>query len=144
MDNGRAGREQSIAAGKAARDRVPLDSHRDFEPAPGRDPVALLLEQAESRIPELVAVRHGRMLVSPFTFYRGAALPMAADLAGTPAAGIRVQLCGDAHLSNFGVFGSPERRLVFYVHDFDQNLPAPFEPDVKRPAPGAAEGAPGT
>jgi uncharacterized protein (DUF2252 family) len=132
MDNGRAGREQSIAAGKAARDRVPLDSHRDFEPAPRRDPVALLLEQAESRIPELVAVRHGRMLVSPFTFYRGAALPMAADLAGTPAAGIRVQLCGDAHLSNFGVFGSPERRLVFDVNDFDETLPGPFEWDVKR------------
>jgi uncharacterized protein (DUF2252 family) len=132
MDNERAGRELSTAAGKAARDRVPLDSHREFKPAPGRDPVALLVEQAGSRIPELVAVRYGRMLVSPFTFYRGAALPMAADLAATPAAGFRVQLCGDAHLSNFGVFGSPERRLVFDVNDFDETLPGPFEWDVKR------------
>src|SRR5690348_8984501 len=132
MDNGRAGRERSVAAGKAARRRVPLESHRDFEPAPGRDPVSLLLEQAKSRIPELVPVRHGRMLVSPFTFFRGAALPMAADLAATPASGLRVQLCGDAHLSNFGVFGSPERRLVFDVNDFDETLPGPFEWDVKR------------
>jgi uncharacterized protein (DUF2252 family) len=132
MDNERAGRELSTAAGKAARDRVPLDSHREFKPAPGRDPVALLAEQAGSRIPELVAVRYGRMLVSPFTFYRGAALPMAADLAATAAAGFRVQLCGDAHLSNFGVFGSPERRLVFDVNDFDETLPGPFEWDVKR------------
>jgi uncharacterized protein (DUF2252 family) len=132
MGNGQAGREQSAAAGKAARGRVPLDSHREFEPGPGRDPVALLLGQAESRVPELVAVRHGRMLVSPFTFYRGAALPMAADLAATPASGFRVQLCGDAHLSNFGVFGSPERRLVFDVNDFDETLPGPFEWDVKR------------
>jgi uncharacterized protein (DUF2252 family) len=132
MDNERAGRELSTAAGKAARDRVPLDSHREFKPAPGRDPVALLVEQARSRIPELVPVRYGRMLVSPFTFYRGAALPMAADLAAIPAAGFRVQLCGDAHLSNFGVFGSPERRLVFDVNDFDETLPGPFEWDVKR------------
>jgi uncharacterized protein (DUF2252 family) len=132
MDNERAGRELSTAAGKAARDRVPLESHRHFEPRPGRDPVALLAEQAGSRIPELVAVRHGRMLVSPFTFYRGAALPMVADLAAGPAAGFRVQLCGDAHLSNFGVFGSPERRLVFDVNDFDETLPGPFEWDVKR------------
>src|SRR2546429_1717887 len=132
MDNERAGRELSTAAGKAARDRVPLDSHRDFEPGPGRDPVALLIEQAGSRIPELVAVRYGRMLVSPFTFYRGAALPMAADLAAAPTAGFRVQLCGDAHLSNFGVFASPERRLVFDVNDFDETLPGPFEWDVKR------------
>ena len=132
MDNGQAGRERSAAAGKAARSRVPLESHRDFEPAPGRDPVGLLLEQAKSRVPELVPVRHGRMLVSPFTFFRGAALPMAADLAATPASGFRVQLCGDAHLSNFGVFGSPERRLVFDVNDFDETLPGPFEWDVKR------------
>jgi len=132
MGNERAGRELSTAAGKAARDRVPLDSHREFKPAPGRDPVALLVKQAGSRIPELVAVRYGRMLVSPFTFYRGAALPMAADLAATPAAGFRVQLCGDAHVSNFGVFGSPERRLVFDVNDFDETVPGPFEWDVKR------------
>jgi len=132
MGNERAGRELSTAAGKAARDRVPLDSHREFKPAPGRDPVALLVKQAGSRIPELVAVRYGRMLVSPFTFFRGAALPMAADLAATPAAGFRVQLCGDAHVSNFGVFGSPERQLVFDVNDFDETLPGPFEWDVKR------------
>src|SRR6266704_7013663 len=127
-----ASREQRAAAGKAARARVPLESHRDFEPGPGRDPIGLLLGQAGSRIPELVPVRHGRMLVSPFTFYRGAALPMAADLAATPSSGLRAQLCGDAHLANFGVFGSPERRLVFDINDFDETLPGPFEWDVKR------------
>jgi uncharacterized protein (DUF2252 family) len=127
-----AGPADSAAAGKAARARVPLESHREFDPAPSRDPVGLLLEQAKSRIPELVPVRHGRMLVSPFTFYRGAALPMAADLATVPSPGFRVQLCGDAHLSNFGAFGSPERRLVFDVNDFDETLPGPFEWDVKR------------
>jgi uncharacterized protein (DUF2252 family) len=127
-----AGRDQSAAAGKAARAVVPLGSHREFEPGRDRDPVGLLLEQAGSRIPELVPVRNGRMLVSPFTFYRGAALPMAADLAAAPASGLRVQLCGDAHLANFGVFGSPERRLVFDVNDFDETLPGPFEWDVKR------------
>ena len=89
-------------------------------------------------MPELVPVRHGRMLVSPFTFYRGAALPMAADLAGTPASGLRVQLCGDAHLSNFGAFASPERRLVFDVNDFDETLPGPFEWDIKRLAASLA------
>ncbi len=94
--------------------------------------MGLLLAQAASRVPELVPVRHGRMLVSAFTFYRGAALPMAADLASTPASGLRVQLCGDAHLSNFGAFASPERRLVFDVNDFDETLPGPFEWDVKR------------
>ena len=102
----------------------------EFQPTPGRDPVGLLIEQARSRIPELVPVRHGRMLVSPFTFFRGAALPMAADLAAGPDTGLRVQLCGDAHLSNFGAFGSPERRLVFDVNDFDETLPGPFEWDV--------------
>jgi hypothetical protein len=127
-----AGRDQSAAAGKAARAAVPLGSYREFAPGPDRDPVGLLLEQAGSRIPELVPVRNGRMLVSPFTFYRGAALPMAADLAAAPDSGLRVQLCGDAHLANFGVFGSPERRLVFDVNDFDETLPGPFEWDVKR------------
>jgi uncharacterized protein (DUF2252 family) len=126
------GREQSIADGKAARVRAPRTSQRDFEPTASRDPVGLLLAQAASRIPELVPVRHGRMLLSPFTFYRGAALPMAADLAATAATGLRVQLCGDAHLSNFGAFGSPERRVVFDVNDFDETLPGPFEWDVKR------------
>ena len=111
---------------------------REFRPDGSRDPVGLLLGQAASRVPELVPVRHGRMLVSAFTFYRGAALPMAADLATTPASGLRVQLCGDAHLSNFGAFASPERRLVFDVNDFDETLPGPFEWDVKRLAASLA------
>jgi len=117
---------------------APLESHAEFTPDASRDPVGLLLEQAKTRVPELVPVRHGRMLVSPFTFYRGAALPMAADLATTPASGLRVQLCGDAHLSNFGAFASPERRLVFSVNDFDETLPGPFEWDVKRLAASLA------
>ena len=96
------------------------------------DPVALLEEQAESRVPELVPIRHGRMLVSPSTFYRGAALIMAADLAATPRSGINVQLCGDAHLPNFGVFASPERQMLFDINDFDETLPGPWEWDVKR------------
>ena len=120
------------AAGKTARTRVPLDSHSVVEVAADRDPVGLLLEQAKTRVPELVPIRHGRMLVSPFTFFRGAALPMAADLAAVPDSGIRVQLCGDAHLANFGAYASPERRLVFDLNDFDETLPGPFEWDVKR------------
>ncbi len=131
-------RADRVARGKDARAVAPLDSHAEFSPGRGRDPVGLLLGQAESRVPELVPVRHGRMLVSPFTFYRGAALPMAADLAGTPSSGLRVQLCGDAHLSNFGAFASPERRLVFDVNDFDETLPGPFEWDVKRLAASLA------
>ena len=131
-------RADRVARGKDARAAAPLESHAEFSPGPGRDPVGLLLGQAASRVPELVPVRHGRMLVSPFTFYRGAALPMAADLAGTPASGLRVQLCGDAHLSNFGAFASPERRLVFDVNDFDETLPGPFEWDVKRLAASLA------
>jgi uncharacterized protein (DUF2252 family) len=131
-------RADRVAQGKDARAAAPLGSHAEFSPGPGRDPVGLLLGQAASRVPELVPVRHGRMLVSPFTFYRGAALPMAADLAGTPASGLRVQLCGDAHLSNFGAFASPERRLVFDVNDFDETLPGPFEWDVKRLAASLA------
>jgi uncharacterized protein (DUF2252 family) len=128
----RPGRTARHAGGKAARHEAPLASHSEFLPSSGRDPVGLLLDQATSRVPELVPVRHGRMLVSPFTYYRGAALPMAADLAGTPTSGLRVQLCGDAHLANFGGFASPERRLVFDVNDFDETLPGPFEWDVKR------------
>jgi uncharacterized protein (DUF2252 family) len=131
-------RADRVARGKDARAVAPLESHAEFSPRAGRDPVGLLLGQAASRVPELVPVRHGRMLVSPFTFYRGAALPMAADLAGTPASGLRVQLCGDAHLSNFGAFASPERRLVFDVNDFDETLPGPFEWDVKRLAASLA------
>ena len=126
------------ARGKDARAVAPLESHAEFTPDASRDPVGLLLEQAKTRVPELVPVRHGRMLVSAFTFYRGAALPMAADLASTPASGLRVQLCGDAHLSNFGAFASPERRLVFDVNDFDETLPGPFEWDVKRLAASLA------
>ncbi len=131
-------RADRVARGKDARAVASLESNAEFSPGPGRDPVGLLLGQAASRVPELVPVRHGRMLVSPFTFYRGAALPMAADLAGTPASGLRVQLCGDAHLSNFGAFASPERRLVFDVNDFDETLPGPFEWDVKRLAASLA------
>jgi uncharacterized protein (DUF2252 family) len=112
---------------------VPRADHAKFEPPPGRaDPVALLERQAKSRVPELVPIRYGRMLVSPFTFYRGAALLMASDLAATPRSGLTVQCCGDAHLSNFGVFASPERQLVFDVNDFDETLPGPWEWDVKR------------
>jgi uncharacterized protein (DUF2252 family) len=119
--------------GKAARAEVPRESHAKWEPAPDRpDPVALLESQAASRVPDLVPVRYGRMMETPFTYFRGAALPMASDLASTPATGLIVQACGDAHLSNFGLFGSPERRLVFDVNDFDETLPAPWEWDVKR------------
>src|ERR1700743_927109 len=121
-----------VAKGKDARVSAPLESHADFTPDKSRDPVGMLREQAKSRVPELVPIRYGRMLVSPFTYYRGAALPMAADLATTPTSGLRVQLCGDAHLSNFGAFASPERNLVFDVNDFDETLPGPFEWDVKR------------
>ena len=131
-------RADRAAQGKDARAVAPLESHGEFSPGPRRDPVGLLLGQAASRVPELMPVRHGRMLVSPFTFFRGAALPMAADLAGTPASGLRVQLCGDAHLSNFGAFASPERRLVFDVNDFDETLPGPFEWDIKRLAASLA------
>ena len=131
-------RADRAAQGKDARAAAPLESHAEFAPDGSRDPVGLLLGQAESRVPELVPVRHGRMLVSAFTFYRGAALPMAADLATTPTSGLRVQLCGDAHLSNFGAFASPGRRLVFDVNDFDETLPGPFEWDVKRLAASLA------
>jgi uncharacterized protein (DUF2252 family) len=119
--------------GKAARAEVPRESHAEWQPPPSRpEPVGLLESQAASRVPDLVPVRYGRMMESPFTYYRGAALPMASDLASTPASGLIVQACGDAHLSNFGLFGSPERKLVFDVNDFDETLPAPWEWDVKR------------
>jgi uncharacterized protein (DUF2252 family) len=124
---------ERVARGKTARAEVPRESHAVFDPPPDRpDPIALLEEQARTRVPELVPIRWGRMLVSPFTFYRGAALPMASDLATTPVSGLAVQACGDAHLSNFGLFGSAERRLVFDVNDFDETLPGPWEWDVKR------------
>jgi uncharacterized protein (DUF2252 family) len=125
--------DQRVARGKSARAKAPRSSHGKWEPAPDRpDPVALLEEQAGSRVPMLVPVRYGRMLVSPFTFYRGAALIMAADLAATPVSGVTVQLCGDAHLSNFGLFGTPERQMIFDINDFDETLPGPWEWDVKR------------
>jgi uncharacterized protein (DUF2252 family) len=125
--------QERIARGKAARAEVPRTSHAAFQPSDDRpDPIALLEEQAADRVPELVPIRYGRMLVSPFTFYRGAALVMAADLASTPTSGLHAQVCGDAHLSNFGVFGSPERRLMFDLNDFDETLPGPWEWDVKR------------
>ena len=124
---------ESKAKGKEARAKVARDSHADFAPAPDRpDPVSLLEEQATTRVPELVPIRYGRMLVSPFTFFRGAALIMASDLSTTPRSGLVAQTCGDAHLSNFGVFGSPERQLVFDCNDFDETLPGPWEWDVKR------------
>src|SRR5215204_3631577 len=127
--------EERRAHGKEARDRTPLSSHTGWTPATDRpNPVALLEAQNRTREPDLVPVRHGRMLVSPFTFYRGGAKIMAADLDDTPVAGLHVQLCGDAHLSNFGVFASPERRLLFDLNDFDETLPGPFEWDVKRMA----------
>jgi uncharacterized protein (DUF2252 family) len=119
--------------GKAARATAPRSEQGEYQPASDRrDPVGLLEEQAASRVTELVPIRYGRMLVSPFTFYRGAAYPMAADLAGAPRTGLEVQLCGDAHLSNFGAFAASDRRLVFSINDFDETLPGPFEWDVKR------------
>ena len=119
--------------GKAARAEVPRESHAEWKPSADRaDPVALLESQGAARVPDLVPVRYGRMMETPFTYYRGAALPMASDLATTPATGMIVQACGDAHLSNFGLFGSPERKLLFDVNDFDETLPAPWEWDVKR------------
>jgi uncharacterized protein (DUF2252 family) len=139
MDTARARRhqhlsvEERVARGRAARTAAPRSSHGTWAPAAGRaDPVTLLEEQAETRVPLLVPIRHGRMLVSPFAFFRGGALIMAADLSTTPLSGINVQLCGDAHLSNFGVFASPERQMLFDINDFDETLPGPWEWDVKR------------
>jgi uncharacterized protein (DUF2252 family) len=124
---------ERVARGRAARAQAPRSSHGGFEPAPGRaDPIEVLERQAQTRLPELVPIRYGRMLLSPFAFYRGAAAIMAADLADTPRSGLTAQCCGDAHLSNFGVFASPERRLVFDLNDFDETLPGPWEWDVKR------------
>jgi uncharacterized protein (DUF2252 family) len=130
---GRLSPAERAARGKTARAEVPRSSHAKFErPAGWPDPISLLEDQAKSRVADLVPVRYGRMMVSPFTYYRGAALPMASDLAATPVTGLAVQACGDAHLSNFGLFGSAERRLMFDVNDFDETLPGPWEWDVKR------------
>lgn len=131
--------EERRRRGRALREVVPLDGHAVLAaPVSRPDPVTLLEEQAVSRVPELVPIRYGRMLASPFAFLRGAARVMAADLADTPTAGLTVQLCGDAHLANFGVFGTPERRLVFDLNDFDETLAGPFEFDVKRLAASLA------
>ena len=124
---------ERAARGKAARGELPRSAHAAWEPAPRRrDPIDLLEEQAQTRLPELGPIRYGRMLVSPFTFFRGGAYLMAADLADGPRTGLHAQLCGDAHLSNFGIFAAPDRRLVFSINDFDETLPGPFEWDVKR------------
>ncbi|MBS1860377.1 MAG: DUF2252 domain-containing protein [Actinobacteria bacterium] len=121
--------------GRGARAAVPRSGHADWEPAAERqDPVAILRRQAETRVAELLPIRYGRMVASPFTFYRGAAAVMAADLARTPNSGLTVQVCGDAHISNFGGFAAPDRRLVFGPNDFDETLPGPWEWDVKRMA----------
>jgi uncharacterized protein (DUF2252 family) len=125
--------EERVARGKAARATAPRSSHGGFEPAPDRpDPVGLLAEQSADRVAELVPIRYGRMLESPFTFYRGTAAVMSGDLAVSPVSGVTVQLCGDAHLSNFGLFATPERRMIFDINDFDETLPGPWEWDVKR------------
>ena len=127
--------DERQAKGRQASEQTPPSSHSGWHPAADRpDPVALLEEQDLTREQDLVPVRHGRMMVSPFTFYRGGAKIMAADLKDTPVAGLNAQLCGDAHLSNFGLFASPERRLLFDLNDFDETLPGPFEWDVKRMA----------
>lgn len=125
--------DERVARGRAARHEVPRSSHADLPSSPYRsDPVALLAQQGEGRVRELVPIRHGRMMESPFTFFRGSALIMASDLAGTPRSGIVTQVCGDAHLGNFGLFATPERRLVFGLNDFDETIPGPWEWDVKR------------
>src|SRR3954466_4978799 len=125
--------ETRMAEGRAERESVPLEVHGEWPTANGRpDPVGILEKQNAARVPELVPIRHGRMIVSAFTFYRGTAAIMASDLSRSPTTGLRVQCCGDAHLSNFGLFAAPDRRVVFDLNDFDETLPAPFEWDVKR------------
>src|SRR5450631_3241353 len=131
-------RQERAGVGKAARVRVPLGSHAEFVTAGRSDPIELLESQAVTRVPELVPIRYGRMIASPFSFYRGGAMIMATDLARTPNSGLDVQLCGDAHMSNFGVYASPERRLVFDINDFAETHPGPFEWDVKRLAASLA------
>ena len=130
---------ERAARGREARVRAPRSAQGRFDPGPSRpDPVSLLERQARTRVPELVPIRYGRMLASPFAFFRGGALVMASDLADTARSGLTAQICGDAHLSNFGVFASPERTLVFDVNDFDETLPGPWEWDVKRLAASVA------
>ncbi len=125
--------EERLAEGRAERESVPLEAHAEWVAPDDRpDPVGILDKQNVTRVPELVPIRHGRMIVSPFTFYRGSAAIMAWDLACASTTGLRVQCCGDAHLSNFGIFAAPDRDVVFDLNDFDETLPAPFEWDVKR------------
>ena len=125
-------RERS-AAGRALRREVPRSSHGDWEPVAHRgDPIAVLEKQGETRVAELLPIRYGRMAESPFAFFRGAAAVMAMDLSSTPSTGLRVQACGDAHVTNFGKFASPERNIVFDINDFDETVPGPWEWDVKR------------
>jgi uncharacterized protein (DUF2252 family) len=129
----RPSRAELIARGKALRKQCPRSCHAVWEPPPDRpDPLRLIVESDEGRLPELIPLRHGRMLPSPFTFYRGTARNMAVDLAGTPTTGLRVQACGDAHLGNFRCFATPERQVIFDIHDLDETLPAPWEWDIKR------------
>jgi len=125
--------EEYMAAGKALRDAVPRSVHGRWKRGAERpDPIQLLRAGDDGRLPELVPIRYGRMLASPFAFYRGTAAIMAADLADTPATGFRVQACGDCHLMNFGGFATPERNVIFDINDFDETLPAPWEWDIKR------------
>lgn len=133
----RPGVEERMAAGKALRERIPRTSHADFERPPGVDPVAILRQQAVTRIPDLIPVRHARMMQSPFAFLRGSAAVMAADLAPTRTTGLEVQACGDMHVANFGVFASAERQLVFAINDFDETRHGPWEWDIKRLAASA-------
>ncbi len=136
--------EERLAEGRAEREAVPLEAHSEWAMPDDRpDPVGILEAQDATRVPELVPIRHGRMIVSPFTFYRGSAAIMASDLSRTPTTGLRVQGCGDAHLSNFGVFAAPDRQLVFDLNDFDETLPAPFEWDLKRLVASVVVGARG-
>jgi len=131
--------EERAERGRAARSETPRSSHADWSPAKNRpDPIAMLERQAATRVPELLPIRYGRMAASPFAFYRGGAYIMGSDLANTPVSGMRAQLCGDAHLSNFGGFASPERDLIFDLNDFDETLPGPWEWDVKRLAASVA------
>ena len=128
-----AGYQERHERGRAARRAIPRSGHAEWAPAPNRpDPIDLLEAQDRDRIPDLIPIRYSRMMASPFAFMRGAAIVMAHDLAGTPKSGIQAQLCGDAHLLNFGAYASPERALLFDLNDFDETLPGPWEWDVKR------------
>ncbi len=127
-----ATRADRAEQGRALRSAAPRSAHAEWTPRAGRDPVAILETANETRVPELIPFRFGRMAVSPFALFRGSAAVMAVDLAGTPDTGLRVQACGDAHIGNFGEFATPERRLVFDVNDFDETLPGAWEWDVKR------------